>query len=82
MDKVPPEKPMKEAPWFKHIGKVLLGAIALGMYQAFTGAYQDFANLKANDKIQNKKISAVEKKVDDLHWYLIRKPGVKIPKSK
>lgn len=67
---------------------ILTGAVAVTGTFIFE-VYNDVVDLQANEKVQNVKIEAVikesndtKKKIDDLHWYFIKKNNVQVPITK
>lgn len=75
--------------WLLRGAKSILTAAVLWTVAFIMGIYNDVEDLQAREKVQDHKIQTVEKKeaktaekVDDLHWYLIRKNDVKINKTK
>lgn len=74
--------------WLVRGAKVLLTAFIAGLGPFVFDIYNDVRDLQAHEKIQDVKInsvkvkqSSISTKIDDLHWYLIRKNDVKINKK-
>ena len=74
--------------WLVRGAKSILTAGAVWTVAFVTGIYNDVQDLQANERVQEIKIESVKNKqknisdkVDDLHWYLIRRKDVKIDKE-
>lgn len=80
----------KERPqWFNLAAKVIFTGMVAGLGPFVFEIYSDVKDLMANDRVQDQKIKSVElkaestaQKIDDLHWYFIKKNNVKVPNSK
>lgn len=75
--------------WLARGAKSLLALFIAGIGPFILGVVNDIKDLQAHEKVQDIKIQVVEEKeiatsekVDDLHWYLIRRKDVKINKTK
>jgi len=56
----------------KQISITILTMIATGFLTLFASSYQDVTNLKAEQESIKSKINNIDKKVNELHWYLIK----------
>ena len=75
--------------WLARGAKFLLPIFAAGLIPFIVGFVSDVRDLQAKGLVQDVKIKVIEDrqtatsdKVDDLHWYLIRRKDVKIDKKK
>lgn len=75
--------------WLVIGAKCILTALVGGLITLGTTLNTTVSNLKAASNLQKEQVkknteavSEIEKKIDDLHWYLIRANNVKVPPQK
>lgn len=57
----------------KQIGVTILTMLITGFITLSATSYQDVVNLKAEQESIKDKISSIDKKVNEIHWFLIKK---------
>lgn len=80
------DKPIRT--FLKRGAAIILGTILASFYPVAKGIYDDVAMNKQTNKFQSVQIgenkasiSELKKKMDDIHWYLIKRNNVKVPQS-
>lgn len=66
----------------KTVAYGILTTIITGLIVTAIGVYNDVESLKADVIQTDKAVDKMEKKVDDIHWFLIRKNGTIIKKQR
>lgn len=56
----------------KQIGVTILTMLATGFLTLLAASYQDVTNLKAEQESIKNKINSIDKKVNEIHWFLIK----------